>query len=178
MAKTHKVAFKLNGKDVAVEAEARELLIYTLREKLAHTGPHIGCETTHCGACTVDVDGMSVAPQHSAVRRFAVGYGRRPRARRRAACAAAGFPRGARPAMRVLHARHADPRLSAAAREPESDGAGHPLRYRRQPVPMHRLSEHRQGGPVRRPETGSGACSSGLTRRAPDRTQRPLSHRT
>jgi hypothetical protein len=45
-------------------------------------------------------------------------------------------------------------------------------------VPMHRLSEHRQGGPVRRPETGSGACSSGLTRRAPDRTQRPLSHRT
>ena len=31
-----------------------------LREKLAHTGPHIGCETSHCGACTVDLDGMSV----------------------------------------------------------------------------------------------------------------------
>ena len=60
MAKTYKVAFKLNGKDVAAEVEPRELLIYTLREKLAHTGPHIGCETTHCGACTVDVDGMSV----------------------------------------------------------------------------------------------------------------------
>ena len=60
MAKMYKVAFKLNGKDVAVEVEPRELLIYTLREKLAHTGPHIGCETTHCGACTVDVDGMSV----------------------------------------------------------------------------------------------------------------------
>src|SRR4030095_9209870 len=28
--------------------------------KLAHTGPHIGCETSHCGACTVDLDGMSV----------------------------------------------------------------------------------------------------------------------
>jgi carbon-monoxide dehydrogenase small subunit len=60
MAKTHKVSFKLNGKPVEATVEARELLIYTLREKLAHTGPHIGCETTHCGACTVDLDGMSV----------------------------------------------------------------------------------------------------------------------
>ena len=60
MAKTHKVSFKLNGKDVAVDVEARELLIYTLRERLAHTGAHIGCETSHCGACTVDCNGMSV----------------------------------------------------------------------------------------------------------------------
>jgi carbon-monoxide dehydrogenase small subunit len=60
MAKTHKVSFKLNGKPVQAEVEARELLIYTLRERLAHTGPHIGCETSHCGACTVDLDGMSV----------------------------------------------------------------------------------------------------------------------
>ena len=60
MANTHKVAFKLNGKGVEVVVEPRELLIHTLREKLAHTGPHIGCETSHCGACTVDVNGMSV----------------------------------------------------------------------------------------------------------------------
>jgi carbon-monoxide dehydrogenase small subunit len=60
MANTHKVSFKLNGKPVEATVEARELLIYTLREKLAHTGPHIGCETSHCGACTVDLDGMSV----------------------------------------------------------------------------------------------------------------------
>ena len=60
MAGTHPVAFKLNGKDVAVEVEARELLIYTLRERLAHTGAHIGCETSHCGACTVDCNGTSV----------------------------------------------------------------------------------------------------------------------
>ena len=60
MTKKHTVSFKLNGKAVDVVVEARELLIHTLREKLLHTGPHIGCETSHCGACTVDLDGMSV----------------------------------------------------------------------------------------------------------------------
>ena len=60
MAATQSVSFTLNGKPVEVTVEPRELLIHTLREKLAHTGPHIGCETSHCGACTVDVDGMSV----------------------------------------------------------------------------------------------------------------------
>jgi aerobic carbon-monoxide dehydrogenase small subunit len=60
MGKKHAVSFKLNGKAVDVVVEPRELLIHTLREKLLHTGPHIGCETTHCGACTVDLDGMSV----------------------------------------------------------------------------------------------------------------------
>jgi aerobic carbon-monoxide dehydrogenase small subunit len=60
MAKKRAVSFKLNGKTVDVVVEPRELLIHTLREKLLHTGPHIGCETSHCGACTVDLDGMSV----------------------------------------------------------------------------------------------------------------------
>jgi carbon-monoxide dehydrogenase small subunit len=60
MANTQRVSFKLNGKPVDVEVEPRELLIHSLREKLQHTGPHIGCETSHCGACTVDIDSMSV----------------------------------------------------------------------------------------------------------------------
>ena len=60
MAKKQAVSFKLNGKEVDVVVEPRELLIHTLREKLQHTGPHIGCETSHCGACTVDLNGMSV----------------------------------------------------------------------------------------------------------------------
>ena len=59
MAKKQPVSFKLNGKEVDVVVEPRELLIHTLREKLQHTGPHIGCETSHCGACTVDMNGMS-----------------------------------------------------------------------------------------------------------------------
>lgn len=60
MPKKVMVNFKLNGYDTDVVVEPRELLIHTLREKCAHTGPHIGCETSHCGACTVDMNGTSV----------------------------------------------------------------------------------------------------------------------
>src|SRR6202050_5886646 len=54
------VSMKVNGKAVSAEVESRVLLIHYLRENLGITGPHIGCETTHCGACTVDIDGKSV----------------------------------------------------------------------------------------------------------------------
>jgi aerobic carbon-monoxide dehydrogenase small subunit len=54
------VAMTVNAKAVSAEVEPRTLLIHFLRETLGLTGPHIGCDTTHCGACTVDVDGKSV----------------------------------------------------------------------------------------------------------------------
>ncbi len=54
------VTFTLNGARVTAEVEPRRLLIDCLREDLDLTGPHIGCETSHCGACTVDLDGKSV----------------------------------------------------------------------------------------------------------------------
>lgn len=54
------ISLNVNGKSVTAEAQSRELLIHVLREQLDITGPHIGCETSHCGACTVDIDGMSV----------------------------------------------------------------------------------------------------------------------
>jgi carbon-monoxide dehydrogenase small subunit len=54
------VSFNLNGKAVDVVVEPRELLIHTLRENLMQTGAHIGCESSHCGACTVNIDGKSV----------------------------------------------------------------------------------------------------------------------
>ena len=59
MAKTH-ISFTLNGQAVDVLVEPRELLIHVIREQLQQTGSHIGCETAHCGACTVDIDGESV----------------------------------------------------------------------------------------------------------------------
>jgi aerobic carbon-monoxide dehydrogenase small subunit len=59
MAKTH-IRLTVNGRDVEALVEPRLLLIHLLREELAITGPHIGCDTSHCGACTVDIDGKSV----------------------------------------------------------------------------------------------------------------------
>ncbi len=59
MAKAH-VKMTVNGAEVENLVEPRMLLIHYLRETLSLTGSHIGCDTTHCGACTVDLDGKSV----------------------------------------------------------------------------------------------------------------------
>jgi aerobic carbon-monoxide dehydrogenase small subunit len=54
------IALKVNNREVETLAEPRLLLIHLLREELGITGPHIGCDTSHCGACTVDMNGKSV----------------------------------------------------------------------------------------------------------------------
>jgi carbon-monoxide dehydrogenase small subunit len=59
ISKSH-VSMTVNGKTVDALVEPRTLLIHFLREDLNLTGPHIGCDTSHCGACTVDLDGKSV----------------------------------------------------------------------------------------------------------------------
>jgi carbon-monoxide dehydrogenase small subunit len=59
MAKTE-IKLTVNGQEVEGTVEPRRLLIHFLREDLGLTGPHIGCETSHCGACTVDLNGKSV----------------------------------------------------------------------------------------------------------------------
>ena len=59
MAKSQ-VTLTVNGKPVDALVEPRTLLIHFLREQLNLTGAHIGCDTSHCGACTVDLDGKSV----------------------------------------------------------------------------------------------------------------------
>ena len=59
MAKSH-ITLTVNGKTIEALVEPRTLLIHFLRDQQNITGPHIGCETSHCGACTVDLDGKSV----------------------------------------------------------------------------------------------------------------------
>ncbi|MCK6450622.1 MAG: (2Fe-2S)-binding protein [Alphaproteobacteria bacterium] len=54
------VTMKVNGAPAEGLVEPRTLLIHFLREQLNLTGAHVGCDTSHCGACTVDLDGRSV----------------------------------------------------------------------------------------------------------------------
>jgi len=58
--KKRDITLDVNGEARSVSVEPRELLVHVLREQLEITGPHVGCETTHCGACTVEIDGASV----------------------------------------------------------------------------------------------------------------------
>jgi len=50
----------VNGKPVSAEVDPRTLLVDFLRNQLALTGTHVGCDTAQCGACTVHLDGRAV----------------------------------------------------------------------------------------------------------------------
>jgi aerobic carbon-monoxide dehydrogenase small subunit len=54
------ITVKVNGKDHTAAVEPRLLLVHFIREVLALTGTHIGCDTTSCGACTILLDGRPV----------------------------------------------------------------------------------------------------------------------
>ena len=100
------------------DVEPRLLLVHYLRDVCGLRATNIGCDTTSCGACTVHVDGeavksctvLTVAADGAAVTTL---EGLAPSAGR-AAPGAARVPRRARPAVRLLHARHGDGRRRAA----------------------------------------------------------------
>jgi aerobic carbon-monoxide dehydrogenase small subunit len=54
------IKVKVNGVERAAEVEPRLLLVHFLRENLRLTGTHVGCDTSHCGACTVVLDGRAI----------------------------------------------------------------------------------------------------------------------
>ena len=56
----HRINLTVNGTAHEAEVESRLLLVHFLRENLRLTGTHIGCDTSHCGACTVHLDGEPV----------------------------------------------------------------------------------------------------------------------
>ena len=102
------VTVRVNGERRAALAEPRTLLADFLRHELGLTGTHVGCEHGVCGACTVRVDGVLA---RSCIMLAVQAEGRRDRdrrgsgERRRAAPDPGGLPAGARPAVRLLHAR-------------------------------------------------------------------------
>ena len=57
---TTTVSMTVNGKQVSADVENRTLLVQYLRESLGLTGTHVGCDTSQCGACTVQLDGDAV----------------------------------------------------------------------------------------------------------------------
>jgi aerobic carbon-monoxide dehydrogenase small subunit len=58
--KLHTVTFEINGAPKTVRVEGRRLLVHVIREDLELTGTHVGCDTSQCGACTVEIDGKAV----------------------------------------------------------------------------------------------------------------------
>jgi carbon-monoxide dehydrogenase small subunit len=56
----HDIEFTLNGEARSDRIAARQLLVHFLRDDLGLRGPKIGCDTGHCGACTVRYDGGTI----------------------------------------------------------------------------------------------------------------------
>jgi carbon-monoxide dehydrogenase small subunit len=54
------VQFQINGESVSREVEDRTLLVEFLRQSCGLTGTHVGCDTSQCGACTVNLNGAAV----------------------------------------------------------------------------------------------------------------------
>ena len=55
-----KIRIKVNGADMEADVEPRLLLVNCIRDVFGLTGTHIGCNTNHCGACTVHLDGKPI----------------------------------------------------------------------------------------------------------------------
>ena len=167
--KPMRIELNVNGTVQKLEVEPRTTLLDCLRDQLALTGAHAGCEHGVCGACTVLFDGVAVR----SCLMFAVAGGglghhdhRGRHARPRRAVADPGrVLRNPRHAMRLLHAGHDPGRACAARRQSGADARGHRRGDLRQYLPLHRLcADHRSDRARRRTHAGRRTCR----RRSPD----------
>jgi carbon-monoxide dehydrogenase small subunit len=114
-----KVTVTVNGQERSAEVEPRLLLVHFLRGKLGLTGTHVGCDTTSCGACTVLLDGT---PVKSCTMFTVQAEGREVTTVE--GLAAAGTMHPIQQGFKEEHGLQCGPV--------------------RQPVPLHRVPEHRQ----------------------------------
>ena len=154
-----RVTITVNGEKQVADIEPRLLLAHLLRQGFRLTGTHTGCDTTNCGACTVLFDGTAVksctmlavqADGHEVTTVEGLAT------RERAAPDPGGLQGRARPAVRLLHAGDDAGRQGPARREPRPDRGRGALGAVGQPVPLHRLPEHREVGAVGRREAAGG----------------------
>ena len=120
----HQIRVTVNGVEHQAEVEPRLLLVHFLRDVLRLTGTHIGCDTTHCGACTVLLDGKPI----KSCTFFAVqAHGRTlltvEGLSKTGSCTPSRKASGeTRPPVWLLHAGYADDRLCTAAEKSPTDG--------------------------------------------------------
>ena len=149
----HEVRLSVNGAFHVLRVPARRLLSDALRHDLGLTGTHVGCEHGVCGACTVLLDGRPVRSclvfAVSAVDTEITTVEGLTRARRLPRPGAAGVQGVPRAAVRLLHARLPDHHHRRAPRQPHAHPRRGPGDGRRQPLPLHRLPEHREVGGAR-----------------------------
>ncbi len=171
MADAVRVSVTVNGQKQSAEVEPRLLLVHFLRDTLGLTGTHVGCDTSNCGACTVHFDGESVksctllavqadGAEVRTIEGMASGTDLHPLQE--------GFY-----AEHGLQCGYCTPGMIMAAadlleRNPDPSERRDPPRAGRQPVPLHGLSQHRQGGPARRaaPAARRGARAGDVRGRA------------
>src|ERR1039457_6397594 len=65
---TEQVRLTVNGVAHEITVEPRQLLVHALREDLGLTGTHVGCDTSQCGACTVQLNGAAVRSNRKSTR--------------------------------------------------------------------------------------------------------------
>ena len=141
------ISLTVNGETVHETVDARQTLVDFLREQLVLTGSHVGCEHGVCGACTVRVNGLIVrgclmlaAQCEGAKVETIEGVSDSGEI----ADLQDGVREAQRPAMRLLHARHAADRAGTAGNRPRAEPRENPRAYFRQLLPLHRLPRHRR----------------------------------
>jgi len=133
------VRFRLNGAEMAVDADPDRSLLDILRGPLAMTGPHFGCGAGECGACNVIIGDRAVAACDTPLWSVAdkdVTTPEGARDRRATASAAARLHRRAGVAMRLLRFRHPDERGRVADAKSRPLQPGGEASARRQPLPV------------------------------------------